>query len=223
MPLTPFNIAGSIENVADFCVGSPNFTSAIARQVLNKRIGALGFSYANRLWYGIGLGVWTWAVANPMNLALTGMATGTAGGGVILPVTASINLPPILIAIPIMRAALAGAGINGVTANGLAVSVATGICKAFSQHAGYTAPVALGSGKDFSKITVVNVATLIPILMSTIAGILLGAGPALPMLAVGLSVGIGGILLLGTGSATVVGAPAVPPLPLTVPTFSMVV
>ena len=202
MPLTPLNIAESIGDIAN----------------------AFPFedSYSDRLWLGIGLGLWTWAVGKPMNLALTGMATGPAGDGVIMPVGSKIIIP-IPAAIPIMRAALAGAGINGVTANPMAFCVATGICRAFAQYAGYTAPVAVGNGRDVSKVSIVNITTLTPILTATIASCMLGAGPALPMLALGLSLGIGGILLLGAGTATVVGVPSIPSVPVVLPTFSTVV
>ena len=204
MPLTPFFI-----------------TQAIRENAAADTFGFQGVNF-NRIALGLGFGVWAWAVGNPTNLALAGMATGPAGAGNITPPLSKIVLP-VPLSIGVMRAAFLGAGLNGITANPLSVVVALGICQAFNRYAGYTAPVTVGTGSDVSKVAVVNVASLAAILTGTLAGSLTGAGPTLPMLAMGLSAGIGGILLLGTGSAAVVGVPSIPTVPLVVPTYSMVV
>lgn len=176
----------------------------------------------HRLAVGIGVGVWIWAVGKPVNLALAGLATGPTGAGIITPFSSKLVIP-LVPAIGIMRGAFLAVGINGVLANPLAAIVATGICQSFNKHMSYTAPVTLGAGVDVSKVVVANPLTLAAILTGTLVGTFTGAGPSLPMLVSGLSAGICGALLLGTGSGRVVGVPSVPAVPVTVPTFSTVV
>lgn len=177
-----------------------------------------GISY-DLLAQGVSSALIAWGVGQPQNLALTGLATGVSGAGTIFMLASKIVLP---VNVGVVQAGLTGAGMAGPLAGSLAVAMATGLSQAFTsfgQYQGVSAGVAMGT--DISKVTVANTATLVGILTSTLAAVL-GAGPALPMMATGLGVGITGLLLLATGSAAVTGVPTVPPAAVTGVTTSVV-
>lgn len=151
----------------------------------------------------IGNSVAAWAVGQPLNVALAGVAAGASGGGTIAPPTTRIVVPP---TVSIMLGALSGAGFNGPMMPSLATVVTLGISQAFTTSGQYAGTVTgVGSGQDVSKVVVSNPSTLIPLLLP-----LIGTGPAAPQLATGLANGIAGLLLQGTGTGTVVGSSSPP-------------
>jgi hypothetical protein len=178
-----------------------------------------GVAY-ERLAQGLASALFSWGINQPQNLALTGLVTGTTGAGTILPFGSKITL----VANPAaVQAGLTGAGMAGPLAGSLAVVVASGLAQAFTssgQYQGVSATVAVGT--DVSKVTVANTASLVGILNSTLAATC-GSGPALPMMASGLGVGITNLLLLATGTAAVTGVPTVPPAVATGATTAVVV
>lgn len=156
----------------------------------------------DRLLTGIAQGITLWAVSNPANVLLQGIATGTVGSGQILPATTRILVPS---NVSVVRGALSGAGLNGPLSSSLAAVISVGVSSAFSTLATYSGTVAgVGAGTDASKITVANAATLAPLLIASIGGAS-GVGPALPLLTTGLSNAVSGLLLGGTGTGIVTG------------------
>ena len=180
-------------------------------------MGGQGFE---KLAVGLAQGVSQWGVGQIKNLACTGSATGLAGGGAVIPVASRITVPP---DDTLMRVALVSAGMLGPNAQSLGSAVAKGIAVAFTSFGQYTGVVAgVSNGADISKITQADPQALTQILMSTL-GSSMGAGPALPMLAAGLSNGITMTLKTGTGQGQVAGVPTFPPVPASTVTYSMVI
>ena len=173
-----------------------------------RAMGGFPFAGVNfdRAALGIANGVCQWALSQPANLALTGAATGLMGVGVINPVTTKLLVPPDFV---VVSGAIVGAGLAGPLGQSFAIVTAQAISQAFSTVGQYygTAPT-VGVGADVSKIAVSNPATLIAMLMQSLAGTL-GVGPLMPMLATGLGNGIAALLLTGTGTGSVNG-PSVP-------------
>lgn len=186
MPLTPSLITTAILTAGAADLKGPNF----------PRIAA-----------AIGNGVSSWLQV-PVNLALSGVTSGQAGGGV---VTGTISVVP---AIPLMTASFASAGLRGPTAPFLAKAVSLGIATSFTASAAYTGvSVGVAIGSDVSKITIANSITLIPVLSLALATALQGVGPNVGILSIGLGNGISAQLLTGTGVGVVAGTPAPSPIP----------
>lgn len=158
---------------------------------------------------GIANGVGAWAVGQPQNVALTGIATGAVGGGTIgVPTTKVVMLPNI----PGMMGALTGAGIAGQLSSSLATVVSVGISSAFTKYAQYSGVVAgVGSGLDVSKVTVANVPSLQTLLYASLGGSFGSVGLMTASLATGLANGISLVVLTGTGTGSVVGVPGPSP------------
>jgi hypothetical protein len=195
----------------------PAFLEILLASRLVAVNGFAGAAY-DQLCLGVANGVCAWAVGQPDNVALEGLAIGAAGVGAVIPVGSIFTVPP---AVPVMMDALVGAGMLGPLAASLATSMTAGISDAFSTLAWYVGiSSAVGVGADVSKVTVANAATLIAMLETTLpaAGVV-GAG--LHQMTIGLGVGIAGLVALGEGSAPVVGVPIIPPAPSTGPTNSV--
>lgn len=155
---------------------------------------------------GIANGVCAWSIYQPQNLALTGVATGTAGSGFVLPPASRLIVPP---NVPAVLGALTAAGMNGPLGLALATVVSNGIAGTFTGYGQYGGMVAgVGVGADVSKVTLANAATLTATLMGTLAAAVGGGGPALSMLCSGLANGIAALLLGGTGTGSVTGPPS---------------
>ena len=168
-----------------------------------------GFPFAglqfDRLAWGISNGISVWAVGQPQNVALQGVATGTAGAGAILPVTSLITVLPNP---PLIQAGLSSSGVVGPLSPSLSTVIGVGVANAFSKFAQYGGAVAgVGVGADVSKVAVSNIAGLQVALTSTMVGTV-GVGPTLPQLINGLSIGVANLILTGTGVGTVTGPPA---------------
>lgn len=165
--------------------------------------GGLAF---DALAQGIASGVCAWAISQPQNLALVGASTGTAGAGIILPVTTRLTVPP---NVPGVLAALTAAGLNGPLGLALATVVTAGIAGSFTAYGQYTGTSAgVGVGADISKVVVANPATLMATLAAAIGPMYGTGGPALGMLCAGLANGISALLLGGTGIGSVTGPPS---------------
>lgn len=148
---------------------------------------------------GMAQAISVWAVGNPANLALSGVAVGTAGAGTILPTSTKIVVPPNPVA---LQEGLAVGGITGPLSSSLAVAVTSGVSSAFSADAQYTGGVVgVGSGVDTASVTLANT----PALVALLRQFLPGNGPLQGDLALGLGTGITNLLLLGTGAGTVIG------------------
>lgn len=168
---------------------------------------------------GVGNGVGAWAVGNPANLSLQGVATGLAGTGNILAPTTKIIVSPNVGAV---LGALSGAGLNGPMASSLATAVGVGVAQAFTSSAQYTGVSAgVGSGQDVSVIVVSNPAALVGILMGTLSGAFGSSGPAMGLLATGLGNGIASMLLGASATGTITGVAG--PSPASGTTTSVVV
>jgi len=199
---------------------TPNLIQAAI--LANRSSGSFAFLGIpfDQMALGIGVGLSSWAVSQPSNLSLTGIATGVAGAGSIVTVTSRILVPPTVTAV---SSGLVGAGMLGPVSPALATTITLGISQVFNTYAQYFGLVAgVSNGADVSRITVANPSTLIVALQSALAGSM-GSGPALSLLATGLGVGLTNLLLLGTGQATVAGVPSYPPVPATTSTLSVVV
>jgi hypothetical protein len=110
--------------------------------------------------------------------------------------------------IPAVSAALASAGVAGITSTTLARGVAVGIATIVSssaQYQGQSIGVAIGS--DTSFVTVSNGATLAASLSTALAASYGGSGLALPLVSQGLGIGIATMLQTATGIGIVAGAP----------------
>ena len=164
----------------------------------------LGLQF-DRLAWGIATGISTWAISQPQNVALTGAAVGTAGAGAIAPLATKVLVLPNP---PIVLAGLTSGGLVGPTAPSLAAVVGIGVANAFTKFAQYAGVVAgVGIGADTSKVVVANPAGLQATLYASMFGTV-AAGPILPMLIQGLSIGVCNLVLTGTGVGTVTGPPA---------------
>lgn len=173
----------------------------------------LGVTF-NQIAAAIGSAFQLWGIGQPQNLALIGGTAGLAGVGVIQAPTSKVIVPPN--PGPVVLG-LTGAGVKGPTASSVASAVAVGISAAMNASAQYTGPSSgVGVGADVSKIAIANSATLTPIMASTFLS-MVGPGPAGQQLAAGLSVGITGLLLLGTGTGVVSPVPGTFPFPPSIP------
>jgi hypothetical protein len=146
---------------------------------------------------GIGTGIVVWAVI-PSNVVVTGVVTGTTGGGA---VGGKLVIPPV--PAPIV-ASVSGAGLVGATAPQIATAVGIGIGNAYSATGQYVGTSTGAIGSDVSKVVFANPATLTPLLVSSLAaqGI---RGPAAIQLCGGLAPGIASMFLTGTGIGVAAG------------------
>ena len=172
-----------------------------------------GFPFAginfDRFAVGLALAMMQWAISQPQNLSLTGLALGVPGVGAVVAPGSKLFIPQ---NVPTMTAALAGAGMAGPLSPSLATVVTLGVTGAFNTAGQYLGPAAgVGSGADVSKVTVSNAGTLVPILMANLSASL-GPGLALPQMCAGVGNGIAALLIQGTGTGVVAGsAPPGPP------------
>ncbi len=172
-----------------------------------------GFPFAgvqfDQLAMGVSSAVASWALGQPQNVFVVGVATGAVGGGIIAPPTTKMVVAP---NVPIMVAAFKGAGFIGPLGTSLSVVMAQGLGNAFSKYAQCVAPVVgVGVGQAVLKIVNANPAPLVPLIIAACTGTLGGGGPMLATFATGLANGLAGMLLTGTGTGTVTGVPGPAP------------
>jgi hypothetical protein len=154
-----------------------------------------------------------------LGVQLTGAAVGAVGNGLILPGTTRILVPP---TVSVMASGLTAGGLVGPLGVSLGVVMAVGISGAFTQFGGYSGAAAgVGSGQDVSKVTTANAPALQSLLFANLGGSFGSVGPMAGNLALGLSLGISGLVLLGTGTGTVTGASG--PAPGAGPSISVIV
>jgi hypothetical protein len=170
----------------------------------------------NALAWSIADAVAAW-IHNPLNVTLTGMATGTVGAGTLPTGTTRLNCIPV---VPSMQASLVMAGVQGPLASPLATVVTLALAYVITQSGGYSGVCpTVGVGTDASKVTMVQAITLVEGLERSMASFNV-TGVASPMLARGLGIGIASLVLTTTGIGKVIGVSG--PSPSTGPSFSMV-
>lgn len=152
---------------------------------------------------GFGVALSSWAVGNPLNLALTGQSAGTAGVGVVS--GTSIFVPP---NVGLTESGLAGAGIQGVTSAAFATFLTTSIVDIFAnaQYVGASPQVA--TGIDISLITTANAVTLEQNLL-----LQWGTRAFTSIMARGVASSVTSLILGAQGSGNITGASVVPPAP----------
>lgn len=175
-------------------ITAPIITSAI----LAAAPDLTGSSWA-LLAAAVGQAVQAWAIL-PLNVTLTGVVTGTVGGG---SVTGKIFIPPSPLPLP---ATTLAAGFAGLKAPRIAAGIGIGVSTALNASGAYLGVTVGACGADVSKIVFVNPASL--------TGILIGCcnanglnGPQTPLLASGIANGIATMFLTGTGIGTAIGFP----------------
>jgi hypothetical protein len=173
------------------------FYSAFQANRLSGPFPLLGLTFES-FSLGLSQALSLWMVGQPQNLALQGVATGTAGSGTILAPTTRLVLAPNP---ALIQTSLSSAGVNGPVALSISSCVALGLSQAITslgQYQGVSPTV--GVGLDTSLVSVNNPLTLIPILQS-----LLGVGPSSALLSSGLSFGISSMLQTMTGLGSITG------------------
>lgn len=146
--------------------------------------------------------IWQWMVV-PANLALTGVTSGLTGSGYV------IGAVTVIPNVPLVVGSMASSGVSGPTGISLARAVCIGLASAVTSSAQYQgASVGVGAGADVSFVTISNVATLVASLQATLSSFYGGGGPASPMVASGLGVGIASMMMSATGVGVVSGAVA---------------
>jgi len=199
----------------------PAITAALEASRLAGVSPLLGLSYS-QIALAVGTALQGWAIGQPQNLSLVGGSVGSLGPGIILPASTRLFVPP---EPTVVQSGLASVGIVGPTSTSVSTAIAVGLSQVFSTLGQYSGTSTVSAGADISKVVVANPATLTALMVPIFLGIV-GPGPVSGQLAAGLSNGITGLLLLGTGVGVVTPAPgAPPPTPPAVPgiTTSVVV
>ena len=138
------------------------------------------------------------------NVLAQGVSVGTAGAG-------SVNGKMFFVPNGGTVASLKAAGIKGPNATGLGTSVENGVALVLNASAQYTGfSVGVGVGGDVTKVSFVNSATLIGILIPNLkaAGI---NGPLTAQLGTGLGNGLATLVNTGFGFGGVAGPPSIIP------------
>ena len=153
----------------------------------------------NRLAQVVGQAVYQWATV-PTNVLLTGNTKGTAGAGT---VSGKLIVPP---AAEVIQAEFQAANITGPQAASLASIISTGISLAFTKGGQYQGTsTGVGIGVDNSKVSLVNAATLGPLLVASLGQVFGAQGAASSLLFSAMSKGIAKQLQRGTGVGAVTG------------------
>ena len=181
--------------------------AAMARATPNPIIGASALKSAQAL----SEAMVTWAVAKPMNLGLTGVATGVPGTGTISFLSTKITVPDNQ---DLARQA-AAPFLKGPIGTSLASAIAIWTSVLFSTQGQYQGTSALvGIGTDSSVFSTINIVAL----EKELAGRL--GGPGAFITASGVAAAVFVVLANGSGVGTVAGAGG--GLPITGPTTSFV-
>lgn len=126
-------------------------------------------------------------------ITLTGVTTGTAGGGTVL--GTRLFFPPQPLP---MNAATAAISILGSTGQYAAAAIGIGVANALNSSAGYAGvSIGVGAGTDVSKVTSANAASLTNLLTARLAGVGI-VGPVALQFAAGVGSGLAAIALTGT-------------------------
>lgn len=129
-------------------------------------------------------------------ITLTGVTTGTAGGGTVS------NTPGAFLSfvpqpLPV-NAATAAVSILGSTGQYAAAAIGIGVVNALNSSAGYAGvSIGVGAGTDVSKVTSANAASLTNLLTARLAGVGI-VGPVALQFAAGVGSGLATLALTGT-------------------------
>lgn len=140
----------------------------------------------------------------PSSVAITGIVTGTVGGG---KVTGKLFIAPTPIPLP---ATVLAAGFSGPLSPRVASAIGMGVSTALNATAGYSGNSIGAIGADVSKVILANPATLTTILVGSMASRGL-RGPQAPLLASGIANGIAAMVLTGIGTGVAAGPPGPSP------------
>lgn len=151
----------------------------------------------------VGEAVSLWARL-PSSITLTGVVTGTVGGG---KVTGKLFIAPTPIPLP---ATVLAAGFSGPLSPRIGAAIGMGVSTALNASAGYTGNSIGAIGADVSKVIASNPATLTTFLVGSMASRGL-KGPQAPLLASGVANGIAAMILTGIGTGVAAGAPGPSP------------
>lgn len=139
----------------------------------------------------VGLSVEQWVRAG--GITLTGVTTGTVGGGTVI--GTSLFFPPQPLPV---NAATAAIGILGSTGQFAAAAIGIGVANALNASAGYAGvSIGVGAGTDVSKVTFANPATLTNLLVANLNAVGVG-GPVALQFAGGVGSGLAALALTGT-------------------------
>lgn len=185
----------------------------LAPNVTNAILAAGAATLNGPVWQGIagavGLSVAQWVSTG--GILLTGVTTGTAGGGKVG------NTPGVFLFFPPqplpVNAATAAVTILGSTGQYAAAAIGIGVANALNSSAGYAGvSIGVGAGTDVSKVTFANAASLTNLLTAHLAGVGI-VGPVALQFAGGVGSGLATLALTGTsvvpGIVTGVPSPSV--------------
>lgn len=176
MPLTPASISAAIQ------AASPDLKGTVWAA----------------LTAAIGVGIVAWA-ANPVNMALTGVTSGTTGVG---KVTGKFSVVPAPLPV---SAAVSAAGLVGFNAATVARAVGMGVANAFNSNALYQGVSAgVGVGADTAKVSTSNSTALVQALSTALTAVGITGMNAQPI-ASALGTGLAALLATGTGIGVVAG------------------
>lgn len=154
----------------------------------------------------VGLSVEQWVRAG--GVTLTGVTTGTAGGGTVI--GTSLFFPPQPLPV---NAATAAISILGSTGQYASAAIGIGVANALNASAGYAGvSIGVGAGTDLSKVTFANPATLTNLLVANLNAVGVG-GPVALQFAGGVGSGLAALALTGTSPVLgiVTGTPSPSP------------
>ncbi len=182
--------------------------AAMARATPNPIIGPASLKTAKALSEALV----SWAVGNPLNLGLTGTATGMPGMGSIAFATTRMMVPDN----QVLARLAAAPFLQGPTGTSLASAISTWISTLFTTQGQYQGVSPLvGIGLDSTKFTTINLVTL----EKELAGKL--GGPGAYITASGVAAVVFVVLSAGSGVGVIKGSGG--GLPITAPTTSFVV
>jgi len=156
----------------------------------------------------IGFAVEQWVLAG--GVVLSGVTTGTAGGGAVTGAPTSLFFPPQPLP---MNAASAAVGILGPTGQLASAAIGVGVANALSTTAGYAGVcIGVGAGTDLSKVTYADPTLLTGFLAANLAAVGI-VGPTGQRFAGGVGAGLATLALTGTSvvPGIVTGAPTPAP------------
>lgn len=150
----------------------------------------------------VGAGVAAWVAAN--GVVLAGVSSGLVGVGAVTGKYVVVPNP-----LPV-SAAMAAAGVVGVTSPTIAVAVGVGVGTALNIDATY---VGVCGGVSVGSDQVLTVYADIPTLTAALASAMAATGmvgPTVPQVAAALATGIAGLVMTGSGTGVVSSAVAGP-------------
>lgn len=184
----------------------------VTAPVVTANIISAGAGLSGTKWLtvsgAVGLSVEQWVLAG--GVSLTGVTTGTAGGGAVVGAPGSLFFPPQPLP---LNVALAAVEVLGPTGQLAAAALGVGVANALTTTAGYMGvSIGVGAGTDLSRVVYADPTLLTGLLTANFAAFGVG-GPIGLRLAGGVGAGLAALALTGTGVITgiVTGAPAPAP------------